>query len=42
MLCLKRFGGQRFGKLSRRIQFGEQLDLSRYLVRGGMDEGPAQ
>ncbi len=42
MLCLKRFGGQRFGKISRRIQFGEQLDLGQYLVAGGMDPGPAQ
>jgi hypothetical protein len=41
-LCLKRFGGQRFGKLSGRIQFGESLDLGKYLVAGGMDPGPAQ
>jgi ubiquitin carboxyl-terminal hydrolase 36/42 len=41
-LCLKRFGGQRFGKITRHIRFSDHLDLSKYLVRGGMDTQGAE
>ncbi|KAF6249543.1 hypothetical protein COO60DRAFT_1686733, partial [Scenedesmus sp. NREL 46B-D3] len=41
VLCLKRFGTGRFGKINKVLVYGEQLDLSPYMAEQAMDEGPA-
>lgn len=39
VLCLKRFGTGRFGKINKMLSYGEHLDLKPYLAEGAMDEG---
>jgi hypothetical protein len=41
VLCLKRFGTGRFGKINKVLVYGEQLDLGPFMAAGAMDEGPA-
>lgn len=41
MLCLKRFGTGRFGKINKVLVYGEKLDLGPFMAAGAMDDGPA-
>lgn len=41
MLCLKRFGTGRFGKINKPLLFGEGLDLSPFMADDAVDPGPA-
>uniref|UniRef100_A0A383WM21 ubiquitinyl hydrolase 1 n=1 Tax=Tetradesmus obliquus TaxID=3088 RepID=A0A383WM21_TETOB len=40
VLCLKRFGTGRFGKINKVLVYGEALDLSPFMAQQAMDEGP--
>eukprot|EP00878_Enallax_costatus_P006492 GHUV01006806.1.p1 GENE.GHUV01006806.1~~GHUV01006806.1.p1 ORF type:complete len:820 (+),score=282.32 GHUV01006806.1:139-2598(+) len=39
VLCLKRFGTGRFGKINKMLSYGEHLDLRPYMAEGAMDDG---
>jgi hypothetical protein len=41
VLCLKRFGTGRFGKINKVLVYGEKLDLGPFMAAGAMDDGPA-
>lgn len=41
VLCLKRFGTGRFGKINKVLVYGEQLDLGPFMARGATDDAPA-
>lgn len=38
VLCLKRFGTGRFGKINKVVTYGEQLDLGPFMAEGAMDD----
>jgi hypothetical protein len=39
VLCLKRFGTGRFGKINKVLVYGEKLDLGPFMAQGSMDDG---
>jgi hypothetical protein len=39
VLCLKRFGTGRFGKINKVLVYGEKLDLGPFMAQGAMDDG---
>jgi hypothetical protein len=39
VLCLKRFGTGRFGKINKVLVYGERLDLGPFMAPGAMDDG---
>lgn len=39
VLCLKRFGTGRFGKINKVLVYGEKLDLAPFMAQGAMDDG---
>lgn len=39
VLCIKRFGTGRFGKINKMLAYGEHLDLKPYMAQQAMDNG---